>query len=108
MVKNNSLPPVFRKKDIQDKLEKVCQDYDVLSLALFGSFVNGKPTLRSDVDLLVEFRNRQEKGLLHLIRAERAMRGVFKRKVDLVTQGSLSPYFRKGVLKSMRVIYERR
>ena len=79
----------------------------VVFLALFGSFAHGRQTVRSDVDLLVKFDKTKDKSLLDLIRAEREMKKVFHRKVDLVTEKSLSPYLRKSVLNSLRVIYER-
>ncbi len=107
MVKINSLPVLFRGKDMEQKLEKVCGDNDVSLLALFGSFVHGQATRKSDVDLVVQFDHPTDKSLLDLIRTERQMGRVFKRKVDLVTLNSLSPYIKKDVLRTMRVIYER-
>ena len=107
MVKMNSLPARFRKKAVGEHLDRICEQNDVVFLALFGSFAHGRQTVRSDVDLLVKFDKTKDKSLLDLIRAEREMKKVFHRKVDLVTEKSLSPYLRKSVLKSLRVIYER-
>lgn len=107
MVKMNSLPARFRKKAVGDQLNRICEQNDVVFLALFGSFAKNRQTVRSDVDLLVKFDKLKDKSLLDLIRAEREMKKVFHCKVDLVTEKSLSPYLRKNVLKSLRVIYER-
>lgn len=107
MVRMNSLPARFRKKAIGDQLGRVCKKNDIVFLALFGSFAQNRQTVRSDVDLLVKFDESKDKSLLDLIRAEREMKNVFRRKVDLVTEKSLIPYLRKDVLKSLRVIYEK-
>lgn len=107
MVKINSLPIKFRKKNIGDQLDRICEENDVVFLALFGSFAQGRETAKSDLDLLVKFDKSKGKSLLDLIRAQRQMKKVFRRKVDLVTENSLSPYLKKNILKSLRVIYER-
>ena len=107
MVKIGLLPKRFRNKGLKDRLEKICQANDVSFLALFGSFVSGNPTRKSDVDLLVKFNPTQDRSLLDLIRTEREIERVFKRKVDLVTVDGISPYFKNDVVKTMRVIYEK-
>ncbi len=108
MVKINGLPVQWRKKAIQEKLKTVCENNDVVFMGLFGSFASGKATKRSDVDILIRFNAVKEKSLLDLIHAEGQLKKVFKRKVDLLTEGSLSPYLRKDILKSVQVIYEKR
>jgi predicted nucleotidyltransferase len=45
---------------------------------------------------------------LDLIHAESQLKKLFRRKVDLLTIGSISPYLREEVLNSMKVIYEKR
>ena len=106
MVKMNSLPVIFRNQAVKEQLDRICRENDVALLALFGSFLRGRPNAKSDVDILIRFHHPQGKSLLDLIRTERQMGKVFKRKVDLLTPEALSPYFRNRVLKTMRVIYE--
>ena len=108
MAKLNSIPPPFKKKEISQKLRRICQENDVILLAILGAYVRGKPTPKSELDVLIKFDKFKEKSLLDLIRAEHEMTKIFKRKVDLVTEGSLSPYLKKDILKSMRVVYEKR
>jgi predicted nucleotidyltransferase len=57
---------------------------------------------------LIKFDKTKEKSLLNLIHAENELKKLFKRKVDLLTIASISPYMREEVLNSMRVIYEKR
>lgn len=87
----------------EQRLAQLCRQYDVAVLKIFGSAARGEDTDESDVDLLVEFRGR--KGLLDLVALENALSQELGRKVDLVTEASLSPYIRDGALESARVIY---
>ena len=40
-----------------------------------------------------------------MVRLERELSEALGRKVDLLTEASISPYMRKTVLKEMKVIY---
>ena len=73
-------------------------------MKIFGSAARGDDSTDSDVDLLIEFKDR--KGLFELVGLELELAELFGRKVDLLTEGSLSPYFRDRILSSASVIYE--
>ena len=84
-----------------------CKEFDVMRLDAFGSIARGTPTLSSDIDLLVEFKDpdraaaRRFFGLLH--RLEDAL-GC---EVDLLTSGGLrNPYIKARVLRERVTIYE--
>lgn len=87
------------------RLEEICRRNDIEVLLLFGSAARGTDTEQSDVDLLVRFNRR--KGLLDLVRIEREFAEALGRKVDLLTEGSLSPYLRDQILGEAAVLYER-
>ena len=87
------------------RLEEICRRNDVELLLLFGSAARGEDTEQSDVDLLVRFSKR--KSLLDLVRIEREFAEALGRKVDLLTEGSLSPYLRDQILGEAAVLYER-
>jgi hypothetical protein len=75
-------------------------------IGVFGSTVRGEAGKDSDIDLLVRFSKR--KSLLAVVRLERELSEALGRKVDLLTEGALSPYLRERILKEMRVIYGER
>lgn len=79
------------------KIKQAAKEYGIKSLAVFGSRALGNFRPSSDLDLLVTFFS--PKSLLELVRIERELSGALKIKVDLLTRNSLSPYFRKDVLK---------
>jgi predicted nucleotidyltransferase len=75
-------------------------------IGVFGSMARGEARQKSDVDLIVRFSKR--KSLLALVRLERELSEALGRKVDLLTEGALSPYLRERILKEMRVAYGKR
>jgi len=99
------------KRDVEpmildpDTLANLCRRHGIRRLRLFGSFSRGEASASSDVDLLAEFIER--KSLLDLVRIEREFSEALGRKVDLVTEGALSPYLRERVLRDAQLVYER-
>lgn len=91
--------------DNKEKLSEVCKKNDIIFLAIFGSFAKGDFTDDSDIDLLVRFSN--PKSLLELVRTERTLSEVLGRKIDLLTEASISPYLKDRIKKELEVVYER-
>ena len=81
----------------------VCRRNDVSMVGVFGSMVNGEARQDSDIDLIVRFSKR--KSLLAMVRLERELGETLGRKVDLLTEASISSYIRERVLKEMQVVY---
>ena len=78
-------------------LKSLIKTYKIKRVALFGSYARGKPTKKSDVDFLVEFK--READLLDQVALKIALEHILHKKVDVVTPASLSKYFRAQVLK---------
>ena len=108
MVEPKNIPRALRKRGLEEKLQKLCEENDVVFMAIFGSFVRGEQRKRSDVDLLIRFKKDSGKTLLDVVDIEEKFRRAFGRKVDLVEVEGLNKYIRDEVLDSMRVIYEER
>lgn len=107
MLQFNNLPKQLSKKTNKEKLVNICKKNDVVFFALFGSFAKGAQRAKSDIDIIIKFDESKEKSLIDLVHAENEFKKLFKRKVDLLTPGSLSPYLKNNILSSMRVIYEK-
>lgn len=86
-----------------DKIGKICKRNDISFVGLFGSFVRGEHRKDSDVDLLVRFS--KKKSLFDLVRTEREFSEALGRKVDLLTEGAISPYLIDRIKKDVKVIY---
>jgi hypothetical protein len=63
----------------------------VRQLGIFGSFARGSADKQSDVDVLVTF-DPKARTYDNLYAVGEALEEVFRRKIDLVTEDSLSPY----------------
>ena len=87
-----------------DKVIEICRQNDVSFIGVFGSFARGESTADSDIDLLVRFS--EMKSLLDLVRIEREFSEALGRKVDLLTEASISPYLRDEIKRELKVIYE--
>ena len=88
-----------------EALAEICARNDIGRLRVFGSFARGDESESSDLDLIADFISR--KTLLDLVRIEREFSEQVGRKVDLLTEGGISPYLRDRILRGARVIYER-
>ncbi len=87
------------------KVKAICRANGVVMPGVFGSVAKGEDTPSSDVDLLVKLS--KPIGLVEFISLEDTFSQVFNRRVDLVTESSLHPLIRQGVLADLRVIYEK-
>ncbi|PUA31005.1 MAG: hypothetical protein B9J98_08245 [Candidatus Terraquivivens tikiterensis] len=102
-----SLPEELRKEGLEEKLAEFCRKNDIVFMAVFGSFVKGEQSPKSDIDIAIEFDKNSRKTLLDLVRMERELTEIFGRKVDLGIFSSINPYVIDDVKREMRVIYEK-
>jgi uncharacterized protein len=76
----------------------------ILKLSLFGSALNDTQDENSDIDLLVQFEGSQ--SLFRIIKAQEELKKYLGKEVDLVTEDSLSVYFRDKVMSEMETIID--
>ena len=93
-----------RKAFDYQKIIRICQQYGISKIGIFGSVARREDTPQSDLDLLVQFTQRT--SLLGMVRLERELSNAIGRKVDLVTEESISPYLRETIMADLQVIYE--
>jgi predicted nucleotidyltransferase len=85
------------------ELVEICKANGATLVGLFGSMARGEATENSDIDLLV--RLAKPKSLLSMVALERQLSDAAGRKVDLLTEGALSPYLRERILGELQVLY---
>ncbi len=90
-------------RSIGREVLELCRRNDISFLGLFGSFSRGEQTKESDLDLLVTFS--KGKSLIDHIKIEKDLEALLGKKVDLVTENSLSPYIAPVVKKETRGLY---
>jgi uncharacterized protein len=90
----------------REKLADFCRRHDIRKLSFFGSVLRDDFAPGSDVDVLVEFAPGAQVGLIALSGMEIELSGLLGRKVDMNTEGFLSPFFRDEVLREAAPAYE--
>ena len=97
-------------EDSYQQLKELCEEHEVERLYAFGSVLRPDFDIgSSDLDLIVNLKEMApvDKGLMLLSLWDR-LEGLFQRKVDLVTEGSLeNPYFRAEIESTKQLIYDR-
>lgn len=78
-----------RKRVLEDK-------YKVKEIGIFGSYVRGEQTEKSDVDILVDFYDLPD--VFNLLRLERSLRGTLKCRVDVVRKQAIRKELRDKIL----------
>ena len=82
-------------RDHKELLRKL----SVIRIGLFGSYTRGEQKRRSDIDFLVKFEEPTFENFMDLVFS---LEKYFGRRVDIITEGSLSPYVRPHIEKEIR------
>lgn len=105
--------------DIYDRLNtnrtyvsKICQQWQIIELALFGSVLRDDFNQNSDIDLLVTFAEDAKITFFDLDSIEHQFSSLFNRTVDVVTKRAINNshnWIRKNnILNNSQVIYEQK
>jgi predicted nucleotidyltransferase len=76
----------------------VAKEHGMSNIRVFGSMARNDATAGSDIDLLVELGS--DRSLLDMISAKHEIEDITHRRVDIVTENSLSPYLREEIMRS--------
>jgi predicted nucleotidyltransferase len=82
-----------------------CGKHSIKRLAFFGSVLRDDFRPDSDVDVLVEFEEGREPGLMRLAGMERELSEILGRRADMRTPEDLSRYFRDEVVANAETQY---
>ncbi len=88
---------------ILKKEAKKLTDFGVLEIGLFGSYIRNEQTIDSDIDLLIDIE-KEKKTFKNFMSLNYFLEDIFKRKVELVTKQSLSPFIGPHILKSVEYV----
>lgn len=78
-------------KEIMKQIEenkKEIKDKGVRRIGIFGSFIKKKETEKSDIDILVEFKEISYNNYFELLKM---LEKLFNRRIDLVIESDLKP-----------------
>jgi predicted nucleotidyltransferase len=90
-----------------EKLKQICKELDVKTMYIFGSACTDKFTETSDIDILISFKDISiEKYTDNYFELHYKLEALFKRKIDLLTENSLSnPYFIESIEETKQLLY---
>ena len=93
-----------------EQIHKLCEQYHVSQLSVFGSILTDQYNNESDIDLLVDFSNKDIKYYAdNYFALKRSLEKILRRDVDLLENKAISnPYLRESIDSSKRVLYESR
>jgi predicted nucleotidyltransferase len=74
---------------LKSELRYIQEKFRVKRIGLFGSYVRGEQTKKSDIDILVEFQTATYDNFINLAFF---LENLFGKEVDVVTTKSVSPY----------------
>ena len=97
---------IKNKKQIIELLKQNDQkikSFGVSKIGLFGSYVKNMQHENSDIDLIVEFEQ-GKKSYSKFINLAYFLEELLGRKVDLLTNKSLSPYFGHRILNETEYV----
>jgi uncharacterized protein len=84
-------------------INEVLQPYSPKMIGIFGSFARNENNDKSDLDILVEFRDTV--NLLDIIGAEIKLSELLNLKVDLVTKKAIPPRLAPHIDKDLMQIF---
>ncbi len=84
-------------REIKKKAIPVLKKNGVIKAGIFGSYVKGKATQKSDVDILVKFSGK--KSLFDLAGLKIELEDKLGKKVDILTYNSIHPLLKSRILR---------
>lgn len=99
---------MISQNEIIKKINKAVEtdpdkDY-IQNIYLFGSFLHGDATEKSDIDLL--FKPKKSMGYFKLFSIQTRLSDKIGKQVELLTEHELSKYFRNDVIREAKKIYQ--
>ena len=90
-----------------DQLKNLCEAHDIKEMFVFGSVCTEKFSDQSDIDILIFFNDISiEKYTDNYFDLHDKLEELFKRKVDLMTENSLSnPYLIESIEETKQLLY---
>jgi predicted nucleotidyltransferase len=84
------------KQTLKKRMPEIKEKYGVKNLYIFGSYVRGEQTHKSDIDILVEFE-KGRKSFRNYISLKFYLEDLFGLKVDLVIKEAVKPRLKKYI-----------
>ena len=88
------------KAKLEDKKDHLQKVFHIKEIGLFGSFVKGAQSRKSDIDVLVEFQ-KGHKDFFNYMRLKYYLEEMLGREVDLIIKGAIKPRLKEKILNEV-------
>jgi predicted nucleotidyltransferase len=99
-------PPLPRDKIIEIIRDFLAKDGRVSKAWIFGSFARGESNIKSDIDMMVRFKDPSRTSLFDYADITYLLEQQLCIKIDLVEEGYLLPFALKTANNDLKLIYE--
>ncbi len=96
MAKRETVSASSAVREARQDIARIASDHGARNVRVFGSAGRGEAEASSDLDLLVDMS--EGRSLFDLIALSDELEAALGIEVDVVTEGSLSPYLRDRIL----------
>lgn len=99
---------MLTKSEIKRKIKEnahLLKEYHVSRIGIFGSYINGNPSEKSDIDLLVDFS--ETISLFEYVHLSDSLTSFLNQKVDLVTVDGIKPGIQNTIINQVEWIEEK-
>src|SRR2546423_1884932 len=83
-------------EEIKEKVAPILKQADIKKAALFGSYVRGEETEKSDIDIVVEYP--PETSLFDVVDLKLKLEDVLGKRVDLIGYKTIKPLLKPHIL----------
>ena len=90
--------------EVKEKVSPILSAYGIKYAGVFGSVARGEDTQESDVDILVRLGDRPF-SLFDLFSFEEDLSRELGKKVDVVSENAIVPYFKDTIYRDLKTIY---
>lgn len=99
----------LRKEEITEIIINTLVPLGAQRISLFGSYARGDFGATSDIDILIRFPSSSKRKPIGLLwfTIDQILESKLGRRVDLVTEQSLSPHLKAIIEKDLVVIYDK-
>src|SRR5215217_3571538 len=96
-IRGRTVSPLGRARQV---IRAQSKEHGAKNVRIFGSFARGTQRKTSDIDLLVVME--EGRTLLDIIALEQSLTKLLGRRIDILTERSLSPHLRTRILAEAR------
>jgi uncharacterized protein len=91
------------KETLEQYKTYIQQAYYVKEIGLFGSFMRGEASSKSDIDILVDFK-KGHKDFFNYMKLKYYLEEILGRKVDLVMKRAIKQDLKDRILKEVEYV----